>query len=276
MKNRILFALFPVALLSVAAKGGGCGGEEPIVGDDASTAPLPASDAAVADGQPPPPSDCPIPIPATSPINAYITGTPAGSTPSDFTVSATGSAGDKVSLAFVAVLSDGTLSFDGTGESDETYQIVVDYKGSEVFEGTVDWSVAGCGFTANIDLSTVPTSDAAVADVQSPPPSGDCPIPIPATSPINVYITGTPTASTPSEFAVSATGSAGDEVSLAFVAALSDGTLSFDGTGESNETYQIVVDYKGSNVFEVNPVGWSVAGCGFSENIDLATDAHTP
>jgi hypothetical protein len=189
MKNRIFFALFPVALLSMAAKGGGCGSEEPIIGEDASSPdtgtgigdcqipppscaagytfsvancsciPTAATDADVADVAIdtgiPLPADCPIPVPATSPIAVYLTGTPAGSTSSQFAISATGSAGDKVSLAFVATLSDGTLDFQGTGESDETYDITVEYKDATVFQtSAVNWSVAGCGFNENIDLAT--------------------------------------------------------------------------------------------------------------------------
>jgi hypothetical protein len=195
MKNRILFALFPVALLSMAAKGGGCGSEEPIVGvsEDASS-----PDTGTGIG------DCPIPPPTCA---------------------------------------------------------------------------AGYVFTV-ADCKCVPTqatdADAPTDTGTSVPLPGDCLTPIPATSPFYVYLSGTPAGSTEGQFAVSATGSAGDKVSLAFFATQSDGTIDFQGTGESAETYQITVDYNGATVFQESAVGWSVAGCGFSENIDLATDAHTP
>ena len=196
MKNPILLALLiPIALLSVAAKGGGCqaASEEPIV---AATPDASAPDAAQG-------SDCTLPEPTC----------PSGST----------------------------------------------------------YSIPSCACVATGVADAAPLG----APDTAPPLSADCPIPTPADSPFDVYLANPPTGSTSSEFALTATGSAGDTVSLAFQAALSDGTLSFAGTGVSAETYELNVDYEDAGVLKTK-VGWSVAGCGFLENYDFATGTHTP
>jgi hypothetical protein len=90
------------------------------------------------------PGDCATPEPPTSPINIYIDGAPSNIPLTAFTVTATGSKGDTPSLQGV-----GGNDFQGTGQTDESYQVTVKYQGATLYQGTVTWSVAGCGFVVN-------------------------------------------------------------------------------------------------------------------------------
>jgi hypothetical protein len=108
----------------------------------------------VKDADASPPGDCANPLPATSPFNVYIAGVPAGATPSDFTVTAKGSAGDAVTLTYEATLSDGSFWYGGAGGSTESYELSIVYPHATPFTATVNWSVAGCGFTENFDVAT--------------------------------------------------------------------------------------------------------------------------
>jgi hypothetical protein len=201
MRNRFALLLLPIALSSLAAKGGCEASEEPIVGPAADAGnpdapfigdcpipeptcaagttfsvagctcvPSPDADAATLDAASLDAtpgidsslgfSDCPIPVPATSPIIVYIWGT-AGSDAGAYTVTASGSAGDDLTLTNNGVANNGSLIFEGTGGAyPETYDITVDYGSTVVFQAKdVGYSVSGCGFSKNVYLGT---------DAQSP------------------------------------------------------------------------------------------------------------
>jgi hypothetical protein len=83
---------------------------------------------------------------------------------SAFTVTATGSGGDKPSLQGEVGHGGGTVSpvvaFSGTGQTDESYQLTVTYDRATVSQSSVGWSVAGCGFVANFQFSAF-SADAA-------------------------------------------------------------------------------------------------------------------
>jgi hypothetical protein len=250
MKNPILLALIPVALCSVAAKGG-CGGatEDPIVLADAST-----SDA---NGI----GDCPIPEPTC----------PAGST---YSV-----AGCKCveNDACAPLPCPSNSTFNAATCSCETKTCApLPCPSNSTFNATTCSCVNNaCLPTSCPNGTTVdPNTCLCVATADASTPS-DCPIPLPATSPFNVYIQGIPAGAKPSDFTVSAKGSAGDTVTLAYDNTLSDGSYWYAGQGGSSESYELTIVYPHATPF-TSTVNWSVAGCGFTENFDVATGTHSP
>lgn len=91
--------------------------------------------------------------PASSPIYVYLNDVPAGTTASNFTVTAVGSKGDMPSLS-VSGSPGSIFVFTGTGgPQDETYQITVTFNGTTIAQTTVGWSVNSCGFVENVDVA---------------------------------------------------------------------------------------------------------------------------
>ncbi len=105
---------------------------------------------------------------------------------------------------------------------------------------------------------------ATVLGCNSPAPEGDCASPPPSTSPIIVYIDGTPSNVPASAFTVTAVGSKGDTPSLQGESEL--GGDDFQGTGQTDETYVVTVIYQGTTIFEGN-VGIGVNGCDFGVHV---------